>query len=208
MRILWLVPVFALLLGCSAQVVPRQAPGGVISGGAQPLSQDGIAITAQLDQIAYAPYRQVDNITSFQLQVTNQRSTAWTFPFDRLILVTADGRQFSAVSPAQVKELVSRDLPYLVPYPYVGYYYLEDAQKSSYFNSFTSNLPYYAANRPQDIFTQALPESAVQPGNHISGLAYFIVDLTSMTSFSLKLDVPAAAGYPAASFVFPFAVEK
>lgn len=210
MRTLWLIPVLALLLGCTPQIIPLETPGGIVDlkAGSQTLERSGVSVTARLDQLQYAPYRQVDNITSFHLDVSNGLNQNWSFPFENLLLVSQDGRQFTAVSPLQVKEMVSRDLPYMVPYPYVGYYYLEDAQKSSYFNSFTSDLPYYAANRPQDIFTQALPEGTIKPGNRISGLVYFVADLTTMPSFTLTLSIPPAQGYPGGEFAFPFSVEK
>jgi len=210
MRNLSLILFLVVLCGCGPQIIPRQAPGGTVDlkAGSQTLRHDGIIITARVDSLNYAPYRQVDNLTSFYLDVQNLSATPWKFPFNGLMVVASDGRQFTAISPLQVKEMVSRDLPYMVPYPYVGYYYLEDAQRGSYFNSFTSDLPYYAANHPQDIFTQALPEAAVEPGNRISGLVYFVVDLSSMSAFQLKIRPPSAAAPSGAEYIFPFVVEK
>ncbi|PLY04567.1 MAG: hypothetical protein C0624_05530 [Desulfuromonas sp.] len=161
-----------------------------------------------MQDLYYAPYRQVDNITSFYFEVRNNTVAPWSFPFDRVHLVATDGRQFSTITPAQVKEMVSRDLPYLVPYPYVGYYYLEDAQRGSHFNTFTSDLPYYAANHPQDIFTQALSTEPVGPGNRISGLVYFVCDLTDMTAFEVRVDLPGSDTTSDNRFVFPFIVDK
>jgi len=206
MRFLWLIPCLVVLFGCGPQIIPRQVPGGSLDlkAGSQTLQREGVGITARVDSLQYAPYRQVDNITSFFIEVRNLSSRPWSFPFSGLMLVAADGRQYTAVTPQQVKEMVSRDLPYMVPYPYVGYYYLEDAQRGSYFNSFTSDLPYYAANHPQDIFTQALPAAAVEPGNRISGLVYFVADLSTMPAFELKIRPPS----PMDEFVFPFVVEK
>lgn len=198
------------LFGCSAQVVPRQVAGGIIDpeAASQTLTRAGITVTARVQDLSYAPYRQVDNITSLYLDIANASGQPWSFPFELVRLVATDGRQFSTISPQRVKEIVSRDLPYMVPYPYVGYYYLEDAQKGSYFNSFTSDLPYYAANRPQDIFTQALPEEAVETGNRISGLIYLICDLTRMQGFELRIPNPAQPDMRDPMFVFPFTVEQ
>lgn len=210
LRIALLLLVALMLFGCGAKVIPQQVAGGIIdlSSGSQTIDHHGVVITVQLDDLQYAPYRQVDNIASFQVGVNNNSMHPWAFPFELVRLVAADGQQFSAVSPLRVKEMVSRDLPYMVPYPYVGYYYLEDVQRGSHFNSFTSDLPYYAANHPQDIFTQALPEVAVEPGNRISGLLYFVCNLDSMSSFEFKVNVPASGNYPGAEYVFPFTVEK
>ena len=206
MRYFVLLTFVFVLTGCGAKIIPQQVPGGSLDldAGSQTISRDGVSISAKVQDLQYAPYRQVDNITSFFLSVSNNTAKPWKFPFEKLLLVANDGRQYTAISPLQVKELVSRDLPYMVPYPYVGYYYLEDAQKGSYFNSFTSDLPYYAANNPQDIFTQALPEDAIQPGNRIEGLVYFVADLESMTSFKLSVPLPSSDQ----SLVYPFAVEK
>lgn len=198
-----------LLFGCGAQVVPRQVDGGIIDlkTGAQKIQKNGVEMTVHLQDLRYAPYRQVDNITSIHFEVENLTTQPWKFPFEGVRLVSADGRQFSPVTPEQVKEMVSRDLPYMVPYPYVGYYYLEDAQRGSHFNTFTSNLPYYASNRPQDIFTQALPHDAIEPGNRIAGLVYFVCDVTGMQGFEITINTGGAPS-PDRRFIFPFIVDK
>lgn len=210
MRLFVILTLVLVLTGCGTKIIPQQVPGGTIDlgTGSQTVSSNGVTISANVQDLQYAPYRQVDNITSFFLSVKNSTSSPWKFPFEKLLLVADDGRQHTAISPVQVKELVSRDLPYMVPYPYVGYYYLEDAQKGSYFNSFSSDLPYYAANNPQDIFTQALPEDAIQPGNHIEGLVYFIADLESMSWFKLTVPLPDDKSNSPKVIVYPFAVEK
>jgi len=201
-----LLLVVAMTFGCSAQIIPQQVTGGIINQekASQTISNSGISVTINVQDLYYAPYRQVDNISSFLIEIHNASDGAWAFPFQGVRLVASDGRQFSAISPQQVKDMVSRDLPYMVPYPYVGYYYLEDAQKGSHFNSFTSDLPYYASNHPQDIFTQALPEDPVEPGNRISGLLYLVCDLTTMKAFELRIKDPARE----IEFVFPFTVEE
>ena len=206
MRLFVILSIALVVTGCGAKIIPQQVSGGTIDleAGSQTISRNDVIISAKVQDLQYAPYRQVDNIVSFFLNVANNTTKPWKFPFEKLLLVANDGRQHTAISPTQVKEIVSRDLPYMVPYPYVGYYYLEDAQKGSYFNSFTSDLPYYAANNPQDIFTQALPEDAIQPGNRIEGLIYFVADLESMTSFKLSVPLPLSEQ----ALVYPFAVEK
>lgn len=210
LRIASLLLFTSILFGCGAKVIPRQVTDGVIDPdrGAQSITRNALTIGVQLHELQYAPYRHVDNITSFYVEVVNNTPQPWSFPFELVRIVTADGRQFRAVSPLRIKEMVSRDLPYMVPYPYVGYYYLEDAQRGSHFNSFTSDLPYYAANHPQDIFTQALPEVPVAPGKRIEGLLYFVCDLTQVSGFEVEVATPATDEYPEGRYVFPFSVEK
>ncbi len=199
-----------LLTGCSAKIVPKQVAGGLLDlkAGSQKIDMNDISISVRVQDLSYAPYRQVDNITSFYFDVQNRTPQPWSFPAEAVRLVASDGHQFSPVTPMQVKEMVSRELPYMVPYPYVGYYYLEDAQKGSHFNTFTSNLPYYASNHPQDIFTQALPTDAIEPGNRIAGLVYFVCDLTVMSEFEIRVKGPGTAGAAESQFVFPFIVDK
>lgn len=205
-----LLLLIVLMSGCSAKIVPRQVAGGVLDlkAGSQAIDKNDISISVRVQDLTYAPYRQVDNITSFYFDVQNRSSQPWSFPSEAVRLVASDGRQFSPVTPMQVKEMVSRDLPYMVPYPYVGYYYLEDAQRGSHFNTFTSNLPYYASNHPQDIFTQALPTDSIEPGNRIAGLIYFVCDLTTLSEFEIRVAVPDKAGATDNQFVFPFIVDK
>ena len=60
------------------------------------------------------------------------------------------GRQYRSITPERVREIVSKDTVYLIPYPYVGYYYLADQAMAAHDNAFSSSMPFYAEYHPQD----------------------------------------------------------
>ncbi len=198
------------LWGCSVTVVPRPVPTGTIDLAQRSLTLSGKGVTAtvRVQDLEYAPYRLVENITSFHLTLRNDGSTPLSLPPESFVLLDDQGMQYRPVTAEKVKEIVGRDSAYLIPYPYVGYYYLEDTQRSAFHNTFTSELPFYAETHPQDIFTEALPAGPILPGAQIAGLLYFVVDLTTKTGVELRLYLPGTPETSAPDLHFPFSVEK
>ena len=200
-----------LLAGCSVTAVPMATSAGTINlaDNSLTLEKGSLTVTTRVRDLEYAPYRMVDNITSFEVTIYNRGTETVKVSLDSFILVDDRGQQYKPVSPEEVREIVRNDSPYLIPYPYVGYYYLEDSEQGSFFNTFTSSLPYYAENHPQDIFTEALPTSeTILPGANISGLIYIVIDLTTKKSVDLRLYLPGTTGSMKPDFAFPFSIEK
>ena len=197
-----------IVAACSAKVTPVQTPTGTINPAENSLTEtrSGIAVTVKLDELSVSPYQMVDNITSFHVVIANQTDTPFEVSWNAFMLRDGQKRQYRSIKPEQVREIVSKDTVYLIPYPYVGYYYLEDHEKVSHFNTFSSSLPFYAEYHPQDIFTRALPEGSVLPGSKVAGVVYFIADLESTDKAELLYFVqPEAQGEPV--YTFPFAIE-
>lgn len=178
-----------VLAGCSAALVPQPQGDYRLDNRNQSLSaeRDGLVISAAIADFEVAPYRITDNLCSFSLTVQNRTGQPTTLAVDRLILIDQDGRQYRPLKPAAVVELTRRDSAYLIPYPYVGYYYLQDREHFSFDNSLTSNAPFYAENHPQDIFIQALPQGKILPDATVAGMVYFAVDLSAMTEAELRI---------------------
>jgi hypothetical protein len=204
--------VVSILLACSAcsvSVSPIATPTGIINPADNSLTEthDGVSFTVKLDQLSYGPYQQVDNITSFHVNIDNQTESPISFPSSAFLLKDGDGRQYRSITPERVREIVSKDSVYLIPYPYVGYYYLEDQATVAFDNTFSSSLPFYAEYHPQDIFTQALSEDPVLKDSKASGLVYFIADL-GRTNYAelLIFSNQETSGEPLLKF--PFAIEK
>jgi hypothetical protein len=107
-----------------------------------------------------------------------------------------------------MRQMLARDTYYLLPYPYVGFYYLEDYERAAFKNSTNSNLPYYFEIRPQDIYTKALPSEAIIPNARIKGLVYFNVDIERLTSFRINLYAKGASKSSEPAFIFPYRVVK
>lgn len=207
--LLLLLAVF-LLSGCGVAVVPRPTATASLDPATNALreSTKGVTVSVRVEDLEVAPYRMVDNLTSFHVTVENGLSQEISFPLTSFLLIDDEGHQYRPIEPAKVQEIVGRDSMYLIPYPYVGYYYLEDKEKSAFANTFESALPYYAENYPQDIFTQALPAGSIVPGAKISGLVYFVIDLVQKRGIELRVYRPGTAPSGPPDFTFPFAVEK
>lgn len=194
---------------CSVSVSPIATPTGTINLEDQSLTEtrDGVSFTVKIDQLNVAPYQQVDNIASFHIKINNQSESPVSFPSKAFLLKDGDGQQYRSITPERVREIVSKDSVYLIPYPYVGYYYLEDQTRVAYENTFSSSLPFYAEYHPQDIFTRALTEEPILEHSGASGVVYFIANLEK-TNYAELLIFPNqdTSGKPLAKF--PFAIEK
>lgn len=200
-----------LLLGCSAvQLVPQPGPSTRLATDGQSLvaEKGNLTVSARMQDLQVQSHRMVDNLASFQVTIDNGTATEVNIPLDSFVLIDDEGRQYNAIAPKEVRDIVQRDSAYLVPYPYVGYYYLQDNELAGSQNSMNSSLPYYDQNHPQDIFTQSLPQEAIIPGAKISGLVYFVADLAGMKSVDLRLYRPGSSRSQPADFSFAFSVEN
>jgi len=203
------VSILLLCSACSVSVTPIATPTGTINPEEKSLTEthDGVSFTVKLDQLSVAPYQNVDNITSFHVNINNQTEKQISFPSRAFLLKDGNGRQYRSITPERVREIVSKDSVYLIPYPYVGYYYLEDQARVSYENTFSSSLPFYAEYHPQDIFTNALTEEPILKASSASGVVYFISNI-EQSNYAELLVFPdqEASGDPLLKF--PFAIEK
>lgn len=199
-----------LLWGCGVTVVPGKIFSGTVNPEDNSIAQQKgpLKITVRVQDLEYAPYRLVNNITTFHVAIRNDGSESLSVPLESFVLVDGKGNQYRPMAPGEVRKIVRRQSAYLIPYPYVGFYYLEDAEKSAFFNTFTSSLPYYAENYPQETFTEALPAGDILPGSRISGLLYFVVDLSTKEKVELRVYLPGTPPSAPADLVFPFSIEK
>jgi hypothetical protein len=199
------VLVLLCLTACSVNVAPIASPSGTINLEEKSIteSRDGVTFTVKLDELSLSPYEMVDNITSFHVSIHNQTDDEVSFPSQAFLLKDGNDRQYRSITPERVREIVSKDTVYLIPYPYVGFYYLEDQAKVTNNDTFSSSLPFYAEYHPQDIFTQALTDQPILKGSRVSGLVYFIADL-ERTNYAELLVFPEqqASGDPLANFRF------
>ncbi len=211
MRIIFLpiiIFVATVFSGCTLKVIPEQVNGGVINEKERALSitKDSITISVKGDDSELYSYNLDGNIYSFSIVIDNQSDKEFVVSNDSFLLVDNDGRQYSPLTPDKVKEIITKDSYYLIPYPYVGFYYLEDYQKSSFYNTFSSQLPYYYEMYPQDIYTKALTNGNIIPKAKVIGLLYFRIDLNGKKGVKLlcyKISTPKSSP---ADFLFPFKI--
>lgn len=209
MRHTLVVLILLFCSACSVKVVPVASPTGTINSEEQSITEtrDGVTFTVKLDELSLSPYQMMDNITSFHVTIDNHTDQSILFPPRTFVLKDGRSRQYRSITPERVREIVSKDTVYLIPYPYVGYYYLEDQMKVSNNDTFSSSLPFYAEYHPQDIFTRALTEEPILTGAKVAGLVYFIADLERSNSAELLVFPDKEdSGEPLAKF--QFSIEK
>lgn len=190
---------------CSVKVAPVPTATGTINQAEQSITEihNDVAFTVKLDELSLAPYQIVDNITSFHVVIDNRSGATVSYPPKAFLLKDSDGRQYRSISPERVREIVSKDTVYLIPYPYVGYYYLEDHVMMAHEDAFSSNMPFYAEYHPQDIFTRALTEEPVLKNSKVAGVVYFIADLENADYAEVMVFQNAeVVGEPIVKFTF------
>jgi len=208
-----LLIVFFLTLatGCaSVSVIPEPVQNGSINlkDNSLSISRDNLLITIAPAETDMVNYNIEAIVASFQVTIQNNSESVVTFPLDSFVLIDSDKRQYYPLSPEKVREMMAKDTYYLLPYPYVGFYYLEDYELAQFKNSTSSNLPYYFELHPQELFTKSLPADPVIPKAAIQGLLYFHTDLHSLTSFTINVFKSSTPKSAPPDFIFPYKVVK
>lgn len=200
-----------LVSSCSTvKLVPEQAPNGHIDivDNSQTISNKGAEVSVRVDEAGINSYNLDSFITAFKITIKNISESEIAFSEDSFVLVDENNLQHSLLTPEKVRDMLKKDSYYLMPYPYVGFYYLEDYQKTNFYNRSNSSLPYYYELYPQDIFTKALPMTSVIPGMKIEGLTYFKFDPANYKVVKLLIFVKGASKSSHPDFLFPFKISK
>jgi len=199
-----------LLAGCAVKVVPEPVGNGTVdpSRNSLTISSESIRISVANSSPEMADYNLEGGVASFALEIENKGNAELSFDKDSFILLDNEGRQYYALTPEKLKEILSKDLYYLIPYPYVGFYYLEDYEKAAFRNQQSSNIPYYYEVYPQDIHTKALHAGTIIPGAKVNGLVYFRIDLAGVKGVKLYIYTKGTSRSAQPDFVFPFRIVK
>lgn len=205
----FLLLTLSMMFGCALKVVPEPVDSGVINtkDNSQTLTKDSVTVTARSSDTEIDSYNLEGTVSSFFVEINNQSPHEVAFPVDSFLLIDNEGRQYYPLTPEKVKEIISRDTYYLIPYPYVGFYYLEDYEKSSFYNEFNSQIPYFYEVYPQDIYTKALPGGSIIPGAKSAGLVYFKIDMGAKRGVKLLLYEQGSSKSSPPAFIFPFKIE-
>lgn len=194
--------------GCSLRVVPTPGASQTLDLKTNAISEQkhGLVVSVIPADAELAAYNLATTVSSFQVTISNQSDTAVSFDRDGFLLIDDQKRQYPPLSPEQVRELATKNSYYLLPYPYVGFYYLDDYDRARDYASRDPQLPYYEFY-PQDIFTRALPDGEIIPKAAISGLLYFPIDLERVKNVTLQLYRKGTSKSSPPDFSFPFTIE-
>ncbi len=201
--------VICFMTGCSLKVLPVPVESGVVNQkeSTQTLTKDSISITVGSADTQLYTYNLEGTVSAFSVLIDNQSNNEIPIDTDSFLLIDSDGNQYFPLTPEKVKEIISKDSYYLIPYPYVGFYYLEDYEKSSFYNTFNSQLPYFYEVYPQDIYTKAIASGTIIPKAKVAGLVYFKIDLSGKKGVKLLVYKKGTAKSAAPDFIFPFKIE-
>lgn len=194
----------------SIKIVPEQAENGVINAedNSQTITKNGVQIRSGVSGTEINAYNLEGTVSSFNLAIKNASDREVSFSKDSFVLIDENGLQYSQLTPKKMLEMIKKDSYYLMPYPYVGFYYLEDFQKTSFYNRLNSSLPYYYELYPQDLFTKALPLTSIIPGMKVEGLIFFNIDMSVHRQVKLYVYRQGASRSNPPEFVFPFKIVK
>lgn len=197
--------------GCAQfKVVPEQVANGIIDNvdNSQSITRNGLEIKARVSDTDINAYNLEGTVTAFNITIKNNTDNEVSFAGDSFVLVDERGLQYVQLTPEKVREIITKDSYYLMPYPYVGFYYLEDFQKTSFYNRNSSSLPYFYELYPQDIFTKSLPLTAIIPAMQVEGLIYFKIDMAAHKLAKLYVYRKDASRSNPPEFIFPFKIMK
>jgi len=200
-----------ILSGCSSvKIIPEPVPAGVINqkDNSLTIAKNSTVITVGSAESDFVNYNIDTIVAAFHVEIQNLGDNEILFDNDGFLLVDSDNKQYYALTADKVLKMMAKDTYYLLPYPYVGFYYLEDYEKAAFKDSTNTNLPYYYEFYPQDIIAKSLPTGSVIPKARISGLVYFNVDLPSLKAFRLQIYKKGTSKSAEPDFVFPFKVVK
>lgn len=200
-----------VLFGCSSvKIVPEQVVAGQINDkdNSQTVTRDSVSITLSPADPDMINYNIQGMVASFNLMIQNGSASEISYDNSSFILLDSDRRQYYPLTPEKIREMLTKDSYYLLPYPYVGFYYLEDYELARYKNSTGTNLPYYYERNPQDLHLKAFSGEPIIPGAKVAGLIYFNADISSLKGFTINIYRKGASKSAPPDFAFPFKVVR
>ena len=208
--------IFTLFIsGCGISAIPLNAGSNSIdiNTGTSIAKTGNVTITAKVLDFEVSPYVLSGNVTSFYITIENLNDENLSLPLSSFILFDNSGNQYRALDPSQVVSLAKASSDYLIPYPYVGYYYLGDKEQGSFENvysmsTYSSSMSLPRQPYPDQILLESLPIDSVLPHGKISGSIYFPIDLYEKDMVELKIFPPESPPPAPAKFVFPFKISR
>ena len=199
-----------LLSGCGVQVVPRTS--AQISLGADKdtvtATENDLTVSVKLQDLDFGPYTGVNNITAFYVNITNNSQAERSVPLAAFMLFDQDRKVHRPLESDRVTALTRQEANYLVPYPYVGFYYLQDSTDFDYSTQSASSFAYSPQKTLGSAEAYALPVGAIPSGAHIAGLLFFNIDLYEKNFVDLTLQLQGEGNVPETKFSFLFDVVK
>lgn len=180
-----------VLCGCGISVTPLATNDTkLVDPETISVNKDGIYLAAKVVDVEIPPYRAEKNIASIYVNIKNNTDRNFIYSLKSFLLIDSTGKQYFPIPTDRLTGYFERELSYLIPYPFVGYYYLQDRVDSSFNQSLVADSNFYYVNRPQNLLIDALPIEPLTKSAQTSGFLYFMIDLYAVDKFSLKVFWP------------------
>lgn len=209
MKIYMPIVFLALLLsGCGVHVVPRTSTQVSLGIDKETVTAtaNGLTLSAKAQDLDFGPYTGENNITAFYVKITNNSKEARSVPLAAFMLFDQDRKVYRPLESDRVTALTRQEANYLIPYPYVGFYYLQDITDFDYSTQAASSLAYSPEKTP--VAAYSLPVGAIPSGANIAGMLFFNIDLYEKKFVDLTLQLPSDGNVPDTKFSFLFDIVK
>src|SRR5690349_11380679 len=123
-----------MIAGCSLKIVPEPVASGIINEkeNSITLSKEGTVVTMAPADPEMLNYNLESMVASFSVEIRNNSDKEISFDTESFILIDSNKRQYYSLTPEKLRQMLARDTYYLLPYPYVGFYYLEDYELAAF----------------------------------------------------------------------------
>ena len=199
-----------LLSGCGVQVVPRTSAQMSLGVDKETVtaSENGLTLSVKVQDLDFGPYTGENNITAFYVKIANNSKEERSVPLSAFMLFDQDRKVYRPLESERVTALTRQEASYLIPYPFVGFYYLQDITDFDYAMQSASSLAYSPQRTAVPVESYALPVGAIPSGSHIDGMIFFNIDLYEKKSVDLTLQLPGGETAPETKFSILFDVVK
>lgn len=199
-----------LLSGCGVQVIPRTSDQISLGVDKETVvaEENGLTLSAKIQDLDFGPYTGVNNITAFYVKVTNNSEKERSVPLAAFMLFDQDRKVYRPLESDRVAALTRQEANYLIPYPYVGFYYLQDSAEFDYTTQSAKSLSYSPERMPVSAESYALPVGSIPSGANIAGMLFFNIDLYEKKFVDLTLQLQSDVNIPETKFSFLFDVVK
>lgn len=181
-----------LLTGCGVKVVPRSSSQVSLGVDKETVSvtDNGLTFSAKVQDLDFGPYTGENNITAIYVKVANNSNVERSVPLSAFMLFDQDRKIYRPLESDRVTALTREESNYLIPYPFVGFYYLQDSSGFDYSTQSASSLGYSPQRSLESIDTYALPVGMIPPAANIAGMLFFNVDLYEKEVIDLTMHLP------------------
>jgi len=201
-----------ILSGCSSvTVIPRPTMAGAVvnpSDQSIKINQSNLTVSARVQDTAVGGYSIETALASFYLTILNRSESPLTLSLDNFKLSDGSGNVHIPVTPEEVNAILNPEISYFLPYPFVGYYNIVELEQYRSTSAMASERAYIGAGLSAVELLTPLPTGEIKPGQLVSGMLYFEIELLDQNFVELKAIFSVGKNNRDLSYSFPFSIEK